>query len=243
MEKTIFFRNSLTTIQNIYDLERLGAGHDGFVFRFEDKALKLLKYDFQQRKEKGLMTFEKANYFQQELQLKRITQPVDVLLDIDGNYAGYAMDFLYDVIKSEEKNIGDFTCEELVISSRELEEDFNLMTKKGVKAKDINRGSYIISSDFLHLCDMDKYEMFLQPHKIEDLNKSALNFAIAKILYYEILKLTNVDNQERKKLLNWVKRNSNSRNFINYIESEIGNEKQTPISEYAKHLSKQLINK
>ena len=78
--KQVIFRSDLSVVPNIYDLPKLGAGHDGRVFRFNNKALKLLKYDISLRKEKDLMTFAKATYFLDELNLKRIVKPIDILL-------------------------------------------------------------------------------------------------------------------------------------------------------------------
>ena len=40
-------------ISNIYELEKIGAGHDGYVYRFNGRALKILKYDIKLRKEKS----------------------------------------------------------------------------------------------------------------------------------------------------------------------------------------------
>ena len=92
--KSYVFRSSPEEIPNIFTLPRIGAGHDGYVFKFNDKALKLLKYDISLRKEKRLMTFAKAVYFQEELDLKRFTKPIDILLDEEGVYSGYVMEYL-----------------------------------------------------------------------------------------------------------------------------------------------------
>lgn len=205
-ERPIIFRNNLKVIPNIYDLEKVGAGHDGEVFRYGNKALKLLKYDIDARKIKKLMTFNKAVFFQDELELKRIVKPTDILLDIDGVYTGYVMDFLDDVTLEKKKGTplykvpADFTCGELVHASYELSDDFSNLTKNKVVARDLNRGSYIFTSNFMHICDMDKYSLSCQG--ADDLNKKALNFVIAKFLYYEMLKKGNYDKTQSKMLLN-----------------------------------------
>ena len=54
-------------IPNVYELEKIGAGHDGYIFRFNNQVLKILKYDINLRKQKGLMTFDKASYFKNNL--------------------------------------------------------------------------------------------------------------------------------------------------------------------------------
>lgn len=159
--KTVILKNNLEEIPNIYDLEKIGSGHDGLVFRYQDKVLKLLKYDINTRKVKNLMTFDKAIYFQKKLKLIRMTKPIDTMLDVDGIYTGIVMEYLDDVTTEKKKGTpryketGNFTCGDLVCSTNDLEEDFNELTKNRVQAKDLNRGSYIYTTDFMHLCDMD----------------------------------------------------------------------------------------
>ena len=82
----IFMSNVSVKIPNVFELKRLGAGHDGVVYRYDDLVFKLLKYDIDLRKQKDLMTFEKAYYFMENLDLKRIAQPIDILFDSDGVY-------------------------------------------------------------------------------------------------------------------------------------------------------------
>lgn len=241
----VIFRNNLEIVPNIYDLEKIGAGHDGVVFRLDNKALKLLKYNIDDRKEKGLMTFEKAMFFQDEFDFRRLVQPRDILLNQDGIYTGYVMDYLEDVTIDKKKDSpiykqpGDFTCGDLIQSINELCEDFNDMTKKKVIAKDLNRGSYIYTADFMHVCDMDKYLM--NCYKAEYFNTRALNFVIAKHLYYEMLKTSTFDKQQLKQLSNWIKVSSNSINFIQDLTTEIGYEYTMPIREYVKEKVKTII--
>ena len=75
--KSVILDSSHEVIPNIHVLEKLGAGHDGIVFRYGDKALKLLKYDVTLRRKKGLMTYDKAIAFSDNLDLRRITNPID----------------------------------------------------------------------------------------------------------------------------------------------------------------------
>ena len=96
-------------VSDVYKLQRAGSGHDGIVYKYKDLVLKILKYDAITRQKQGSMTYEKALYFMSELELKRITQPIDILFDVDGVYTGYAMKYLEDV--SEEKD--DFTMYDL----------------------------------------------------------------------------------------------------------------------------------
>jgi len=243
MPKEVIFYGDYDRNIKISELEKIGAGHDGIVYRYnDDYALKVLKYNTQERKDRNLMTFDKAIYLKENLKLRRITNPKDILLDTDGNYAAYMMDYKDDVIKADEyRNVGNFTCGDLLSSVFELQEYFAELTKKNVLAKDINRGSYIYTSDFLYLCDMDKYE--INNRGCEDLNKRALNFVIAKLLYYEMLKNGSFDNLQMRQLANWVKKCANARNFIGELDREIveiGDYKY-PISEYTKQKVKKII--
>ena len=201
--RTYVFRSSLEIVENIFALPRIGAGHDGYVFRLNNKALKLLKYDISLRKEKGLMTFAKAVYFQDELDLKRFTKPIDILLDEEGVYSGYVMDYLEDVTSEDKKDspihrsIIDFTCGDLIHAANQLEEDFAKLSKKKVLASDINAGSYIYTTDFIKLCDMDKYQV--SSTDVTERNKSMLNYVLAKYLYYAMELSENLDKEQLKK--------------------------------------------
>lgn len=243
--KTYVFRSSLEVVPDIFSLPRIGAGHDGYVFRFNNKALKLLKYDISLRKEKRLMTFTKAVYFQDELDLKRFAKPTDILLDEEGVYSGYVMDYLEDVTSEDKKDlpihrsIVDFTCGELVHTANQLEEDFVELSRKKVLALDINSGSYIYTTDFIKLCDMDKYQ--ISDRDVTERNKSMLNYVIAKYLYYAMELSDSLDKEQLKRINAWVKKMTNSRQFIGSLEKEIGRSYSTPIREYAKHKVKSII--
>lgn len=241
--KQVVLRSTLEVIPDISALPRVGAGHDGRVFRFNDKALKLLKYDISLRKEKNLMTFSKATYFLDELDLKRIIKPIDILLDSEGVYTGYVMEYLDDVTNPKKKDSPiyrepeDFSCGELINSIHDLIEDFNELTRKNVLAADINRGSYIFTTDFMHLCDMDKYQKDLI--KIDDQNKRMLNYVIAKFLAIVMSKKLS---KEQLKLVNeWVKKSANSRRFLESLEKEIGSDYRVPIGDFATYKVKKLI--
>lgn len=235
------------TIPNIYELEKIGAGHDGVVFRYGDFALKLLKYDILERKEKNLMSYDKANYFSENLHLERIITPIDTMLDADGVYTGYVMNYIDDVSSKQKKNTPDykepgmFKIWDLLYAIAELEKDFSCMTKNHVMAKDINRGSYLYSSSFMHICDTDKYIISKnQSSDVYNQNISTLNFTIAKFLFYEMQKSKNYDKNKLKILSNWVKKACNSRTFLMDLYKEISVDSQIPISEYADYKVKQL---
>lgn len=232
-------------ISNVFDLPRIGAGHDGIIFQFNNQALKILKYDIVVRKEQGLMTFEKALYFKDNLHLQRITQPTDILLDQDGVYTGYMMPYIDDLTSLKKKGTpryrqpGDFSCGDLIESWDLLEQDFSQLTANHVRAKDINRGSYLFGSDFMYLCDMDKY--VITSGNSDDLNRSSLNFTMAKFLAYEMEKSDAYDRSRKREINYWVKKQSNSRGFFQRIRAEIGSDYTTPISEFTDYKVKTLL--
>lgn len=246
--KKIVLQSNLENILNTSQLEKVGAGHDGIIFQYNNIALKLLKYDINLRREKSLMTFEKMLYFINELSLKRIVKPIDIILDLEGMFCGYVMDFLNNLASekkkgtSEYKAPGEFLCSYLDCASFELSEDFTILTNKKVIAKDINRGSYIYTEDFMHLCDLDK---FIYPNNttlsISDTNQKMLNYTIAKFLYYEMLKSGNFNKSEIKQISKWVKKATNNIMFINELSREISTSLSEPISEYAKTKVKSII--
>ena len=231
-------------IPNVYELEKIGAGHDGYIFRFNNQVLKILKYDINLRKQKGLMTFDKASYFKNNLKLQSITQPTDILLNSDGIYIGYVMDYI-DNLASEKKRgtpqfrePGDYNCGDLISSWEILEEDFEQLSNHDICVKDINRGSYLYGYDFMHLCDTDKYELNTTSR---DLNYSTLNFTMAKFLTYEMKKTEAYTSDKQRILDEWVKKCSGSRTFHQEVLSDIGSDYNSSISKYADYKAKILL--
>lgn len=245
--KEVRLVESKIIIPNIYSLEKIGAGHDGVVYRYGDLALKLLKYDIAKRKEKKLMSFDKATYFTENLILKKIEGPIDTMLDVDGVYTGYVMKYIENLASEklkgtkEYKDPSEYRLIDLIFSVADLESDFSELSKKNVCAKDINRGSYIYSNDFLHLCDTDKY-IRCSSSSVSDLNRSAINFVFAKMMYYMMLNLKNYDKVSRKILLEWVKKVCNDPRFIYNLNLECGHDLDQPIKEYVKYKVKQIIH-
>lgn len=236
---------SKIVIPNVYALQRLGGGTDGLVYKYNDDiVVKILKHDVEERKIKKLMTFQKANYFCENLKLKRIAVPIDMALDSDGIYNGYAMKFLDDLSKMDKnspnyKSSGEFTCGNLIYAANELRDDFNQLTKAKVVAKDINEGSYIFTPNFIYLCDTDKYYLVEKPPKDENLKM--YNYTISKLLTYVMKKLPEYKKEDKKTLENWVKRCANSGDYLQELSREIGSDYKTPISEFAKYKMKKII--
>lgn len=235
--KTIIFNNWPNIILNTCELEKIGIGHDGIVFRYDDQAIKINKNNLDILKEKNLMTFNKLLYFMKELSLKRIVNPSGAVHDENGVYTGYSMKFFKDITKNGSLpnyiKVGNFTCIQMIYSLMDLEEDFNELTKHRVAVRDINRGSYIFSEDFLHICDMDKFDILSDKSLgAENANKEALNFTIAKLLYYLMIAGKNLDKSQLRQLSNWIKKSANSRTFIKELSRELPND-NTPLSEYA----------
>ena len=246
--KQLYLGNNFKPIPNVFKLDRVGAGHDGFVYRDGEIVYKVLKHDIDERKERGLMSFEKARAFS-TLEVKRIIKPIDVLIDEDGCYAGYVMQYYEDLTKNLSsprfKNIGDFSCGEFIYSVNELECDFAELTRRGISPKDLNRGSYIFSADFMHLCDMDKYQF--SRNRALQVNWEQLNFVIAKMMYFEkieregISKTAEETKEINKKMNDWVRRSSNTKDFIQQLRNEVGSSYSTPISEFTDYTFQKVI--
>lgn len=232
--KSIVLNGSHEIIPDIFALEKIGAGHDGIVFRQGDKAIKLLKYDPLTRKEKGLMTFEKAIYFTNNLELERIAKPIDTFSDLDGVFAGYVMDYL-------ESSDRKFTCEDLFEATCGMEEDFKRLTANKVLAGDINRGSFIYTDDFLHLCDTDKYQHYSR-FDLACRNRNMLNFVMAKMFYFRMCDDNDFSMEERKRLLAWVKKCSNQPNFLDELKRGIVDTPEVSVDEFARVKVKKLLH-
>ena len=248
--KKLFTGNNFKEIPDVFSLERVGAGHDGFVYRDGDVVYKVLKHGIDGRKERGLMSFDKAMNFQ-TLDVNRIIKPDDVLIDEDGVYAGYVMHYYEDLSKKDEegivkKQIGEFTVEDFLTSVSELCDDVSELTKRGIVIKDINRGSYIFSSDFLHICDMDKY--FLNRGQALRINWNQLNFIVAKLMYFEKMeregyfKDNEFANEINKRMNKWVSKSANASNFIRTLETELsGSSLNSPLSEFVDFTFQKII--
>ena len=239
LPNVVILRDNLKQVKNIKNLPKIGAGHDGIVYKYQNKVLKLLKYDISHRKQQNLMTFEKAIYFHDKLTLQKITKPTDILLNKDGIYVGYVMDYLEDITKKTNKTPGDFTCEDLLESTKILKEDTINLTENKVAIRDINRGSYIYTESFLNICDMDKYT--INDPKTKTINNKALNFIIAKLLYYEMLKKENISKEDIKKLSTWVKKSSNDLDFLIKLEKDLKGQNKVPLTEYTNYKIRKII--
>lgn len=247
--KKVVFQTNLSFCININDLEKIGAGYDGLVFRYKDMVLKILKYDTNRRTQDGMMTFNKALYFMDNLDLTRITQPIDLLFDTNGIFAGYVMKYIEDISQKDKigtpmyKELGSYTCGEYLNSAYELDCDFNSLTKNNILAQDLNPGSIIYSYNFINLCDIDKYMIIENSTKnISDLNRTSLNYVLAKVLYFTMRNIDNISKEDLKKLYKWIRTESNSQSFISRIEKDIGTDYSQPMSEYAKYKIKQIIH-
>ena len=242
----VFLSRSYAYVPNVLSLPKIGAGHDGVVYQYGDLVFKILKYDIARRKERDLMTFEKATYFVNELKLKRITQPMDILLNSDGVYMGYVMGYLEDVRENPKTlpSTGNrFLMRDLHESLEDFEEDFAKLTEKKVMADDLNRGSYIITNNYLYMCDMDKFKVIHSPRTLRDLNAGRLNFFFSKGLYYEMEQSGLFSKDELKELMKWVKKSCNSREFIRTLKEDCLVDETYPISEYAKEKGKMLVRR
>ncbi len=245
--KMVRLAESRIVIPNIHDLEKIGAGHDGAVYRYGDLAIKLLKYEIPERNEKNLMTYKKVNYFCENVSCKRIIMPIDSLFDENGIHAGYAMQYIDNVASEKKKGTeeykapGDFELIQLIYAMAYLEEDFEELTKNKVRVEDINRGSYIYNHEFLHLCDTDKFIIAENRTNVEDLNYNKLNFSIAKFLIYEMQKSEYYSKEYEKILSKWVRAVCGDRSFFKKLNDEFGTDLHQPIKEFADYKIKKLV--
>lgn len=247
-KKSVIFNNGNTYIDNILGLEKIGSGHDGIVFRFNNLALKLLKYDITLRKDKSLMTYDKAITFINKIYVKRTAKPIDCMFDEDGVFCGIVMDYIFDVTSSRDlslrKDSGDFTCGELIECAYDLYDDFSSFTENKILVEDLNRGSYIYSYDYVHLCDMDKFKILNTfGSNISDNNINKFNFYIAKMLYFEMIKDKNLNKEDLKQLSKWVRKVSNVRNFISNLEKSIGTSSDTKIGDFSRAMCKSILHR
>ena len=117
------------------------------------------------------------------------------------------------------KEVSMFTCGELVGAITELLTDVDTLNRFRMLIKDINDGSYIYTTDFMHICDMDKYRQI----KAETfaLNQNALNLIIAKFFIIEVKKKYGKSDEVKKKATAWVKKSSNDPGFLERIISSV----------------------
>lgn len=245
--KSIILDSSHEIVPNIFVLEKIGAGHDGIVFRYGGKALKLLKYDVTVRRKQGLMTYDKAIYFSDNLDLRRITNPIDTFSDADGTFLGYVMDYL-DAVNTPKKEgtslykrPTEFTCSDLFDSVLELALDFENLTNNKILVSDVNRGSYVYTDDFLHLCDMDKYQIYFAGD-LACKNNTTFNFVISKMLFFMMQYDNEFSLKEKKQLSAWVKNCSNSPEFLSALLEEVYEKRDEFIGEFVNAKVKKILH-
>lgn len=227
----------MITIPNIFDLPSIGAGHDGYVFHFNGKAIKYLKYTPKIREEKGLMTPEKFDCLS-DLHLRRIIMPEDAFYDENGVFSAYTMPYVHDYSKETGAlsiSPGDFYYGDFLDAINDLEIDFDELSRAGVVANEINRGSFLYDLEFLKMCDVDKYQIGVR--RATELNRKMFNFIIAKVIYYEILK-KGADKDRLKALNNWIKKSCQSSAFVDNLKVKLEKDPTKLISEGVDSLSK-----
>lgn len=240
--KSVSFALTLNVVDDVTKLEKIGAGHDGVVYRLDDKALKILKYSILTRKEKDLMTFEKAQQFVYIADsFKRIVFPEDILLDEDGIFCGYEMPFINENNR-EDFPVGSYSNYLFLKSAMELESDFARLSSEKIEAKDVNAGSFLFDDNFLHLCDTDKYIIHKSNASVKNINQRMFNYVLAKIFYWEMVK-KGVEKEDKKVLTRWVAQKVSDVNFLRNLEKDMNSCLTEPIEEYATHLSRKLIKK
>lgn len=240
IKKTVIFANDFSVIDDLHALEKVGAGHDGIIYRYGDDAIKELKYDIETRKKLGLMTFEKLQFFiNWSKEFKRLVFPVDILLDEDGVYCAYVMDFI-EQVDLEKYPLVKTSIETFLTSIHELYEDFEILNKMSTVAKDINMGSYLYSRDFIHICDLDKYVVFPKSQNVTLKNREVYNYIIAKFLYF-LMYDKELGKENLRKLNIWVKECSQTGNFLNKITNNLLSNSYDNLGEYTTNLKRTLL--
>lgn len=228
-------------VEDIFSLPKIGAGHDGLVFRYGKYALKYLKYDIPTRKEKNLMTFEKARLFRDSLDPEVLLNPIMLLQDTDGQYCGYGMQYVENLADPKNPNYkapSTFSTEYLFNSIEGLERDEKDLSRENIIMKDINRGSYIFSSELMRICDMDKFYKAIATRGAHERNKQTINYIIAKLLYYQ---LKDDISPERLKVLNeWVKRSILNRSFLDSTKRELEAMPECTIGDYLETVKRKI---
>jgi len=192
------------------------------------------------------MTFEKTCYFKQELDLKRITMPIDIMLDEDGVFAGYVMKYLEDITLDKKKGTpiyrkpDEFNCGDYVQAAMEFTEDFEQLNKNKILPKDINKKSIIYTRSYAHLCDVDKYQILSRDVSLD--NRDTLNFIIAKLLYWVMIELEKFDKNDLRYIDAWLKKAIHDKDFIKKIIQEIGTDYNTTINEFCHYKVKRIIH-
>lgn len=163
--------NKHIAIDNVHALEKLGAGHDGIVYAYDDLALKIFKSE-------KILAYKSALAFS-DLTLKKVVGPCGIIFDDNGAYCGYIMKKINKV--SDDVSLDAFKPEQMVHSIVDLKSDFMGLSSKGIVAEDINNGSFLIDEDsFLHLCDVDKY--VFSNSSVSARNKQRLHYAISRFM-------------------------------------------------------------
>lgn len=236
-KKTITLVDNLQTLADLHSLEKIGAGHDGIVYRYGNKAIKELKYDIETRKKLSLMTFEKAQSFvKYSNDFKRLIVPQAIFLDENGSFCAYLMNYI-DKIDFTKYPFNTITLSTFLNAIYDLWDDFNLLNKMQIIANDINPSSYLLDNNFLHLCDTDKYIMRTSNTTIY--NREKFNYMIAKLLYL-LMYDKNIGIENLKSLNNWVRKQANNQSFLKKLTEELTPIFNETLPEYTTYLKRKL---
>ena len=119
--------------------------------------------------------------------------------------------------------------------------DFENLTDNKILVSDVNRGSYIYTDDFLHLCDMDKYQIY-SAGDLASKNNTTFNFVISKMLFFMMQYDNEFSSQERKQLSAWVKNCSNSPEFLSTLLEEVYKKRDESIGEFVNVKVKKILH-
>ena len=237
---TYYFASNLKPIE-INPNWQIGKGTDGTVFKYNQLALKILKFDNKTREQKGQLDFEKAQFFVREIKNKRINFPIDILLDENGIYSGIVMN-LISLLDPSQIDLSQFSMDDLFLFIEELTEDYEkILTPKKIVPKDINFGSYCVSPDFLQMCDVDKYCILSKESIARIKNNDLLIYSLAKSIYYLNFITVNTTKEERQKWQKWVKLQVKEQNLARKIERANQENHFTNVNEYIIYTRKKVL--
>ena len=138
MEKNSYIYFQKLNIKNLdyTKLEKIGAGHDGIVYRYNEFAIKILKHNEKYIEENNLMTLNKAIFFEENLSLKRFVVPIDIVFNEEERYIGYTMKYLHDITKDNKtsfhRRTGEYKCSSLMQTIIDLREDIDSITSYNI---------------------------------------------------------------------------------------------------------------
>lgn len=158
---------------NTSSLKKIGEGEESNVYQYNDKALKVHNY------------IDMKMVLQQELcqkliklNTKRILLPQGIVYDSNGEYKGYATNYITNV----QKLIDVWDNLNLKEEKKYLEEDRMLLSENKIYLQDLSSDGNMLYNGSLYFCDPGSYTINCWP-SLDVRNKEAINEALIKNLF------------------------------------------------------------